>query len=285
MIDLIGRAGERFKLRVLAFCLMSNHYHLFVRTPDANLGAAMHWLNATCSIRHNLRRGLHGHVFQGRYKAVLVTRQAHWLNLSFYIHLNPVRAGLVDDPADYEWSSFMDYARARQRYDWLYRDEVLAAFGGSGPARRRRYRREALGLAGEGADFWEEFGMSLARDARREREKLAATHPPGGDPAYTPEFLHATRQDVDAEAELERLAAAFNIDPDELLEKRRSFPPRLAAYYYLTQKRGVKAKAVADLIGVTPGAVAQGSKKFGRIMRENKGLARKIKRLTDQLKT
>ena len=92
-LDRLGRASVRYNLRIHAFCLMSNHYHLFLRTPEPNLADAMRWINSGYALRLNRRHRQSGHVLQGRYKAALVIEQAHWINLSFYVHLNPVLPG------------------------------------------------------------------------------------------------------------------------------------------------------------------------------------------------
>ena len=107
-LDTLAAVISRFNLHLFAFCLMSNHFHLFLRTPQANLSRAMQWLIGTYTRRFLGRHRRGGHLFQGRFKAALVADEGHWLNLSLYLHLNPVRAGLVEDPAGYEWARFRD---------------------------------------------------------------------------------------------------------------------------------------------------------------------------------
>src|SRR5436853_607999 len=93
----LEQACERAGWRVHAFVLMSNHYHLLVETPEANLVAGMRWFQTTLTVRFNRRHRLSGHLFQGRYKAVVVNPQepGYFTALSDYIHLNPVRAGMI----------------------------------------------------------------------------------------------------------------------------------------------------------------------------------------------
>ena len=136
MIDLLSRAASRFKLDIFSFCLMSNHYHLFMRTREPNLARAMQWLNGSYTNRFNRSHSRSGHLLQGRYKSVLVTDEAHWLHLSIYIHLNPVLAGMVEKPTDYEWSSCRDFTRIKKRFDWLQPDDLLASYGHNDRTRR-----------------------------------------------------------------------------------------------------------------------------------------------------
>ena len=103
-LKLLAQAQDRFHLHLFAFCLMTNHYHLLLRTPDANLSDALKWLNTTFASQFMLRYRRGGHIFQGRFKSVLVEDDTYWQHLSFYIHLNPVRAGIVEEPQEYPWS-------------------------------------------------------------------------------------------------------------------------------------------------------------------------------------
>ena len=129
--------------KVHAFCLMSNHDHLFIQTPQANLADGMRLLNAAYTQYFNVRHRRSGPVLEGRYKAQVVEAEGHYAELSRYIHLNPVRARTmveVADPADYAWSSFRGYLRKRDRRDWMTYSRVLAGFGpGATAARSRRY--------------------------------------------------------------------------------------------------------------------------------------------------
>ena len=89
-----------------AYCLMSNHYHLLIETPDGNLSKGMRQLNGVYTQAHNRKHGRSGHVFQGRYKAIVVEKEAYLLELCRYIVLNPVRAGMVRSAKDWPWSSY-----------------------------------------------------------------------------------------------------------------------------------------------------------------------------------
>jgi hypothetical protein len=125
---------------------MGNHYHLLLETPDANLGRGMRQLNGVFTQKLNRRHDRVGHVFQGRYKAILVEKESHLLELARYVVLNPVRAKLVKQVVDWRWSSYGATAGERPAPPWLETDWLLACFGGRG--RRAAYRRfvaEGLG--------------------------------------------------------------------------------------------------------------------------------------------
>ena len=127
---------------------MNNHEHLFVETPEANLSAGMQLLNGSYTSYFNRRHRRCGHLFQGRFKAHLVDEDGYYLEISRYIHLNPVRARLVEHPQDWPWSSYPGYRRARSQLDWLTYRRVLREFGRSQPQARRAYVRFiAAGMA------------------------------------------------------------------------------------------------------------------------------------------
>jgi putative transposase len=128
-LDILGFVVKRFNWICHAYCLMGNHYHLLVETPDANLSRGMRQLNGIYTQKFNWKRHKTGHLFQGRYKAILVHRDEYLLELARYMMLNPVRAGLVEDPDDYTWSSYRAVVGQAQVPDFLTTEGILARFG------------------------------------------------------------------------------------------------------------------------------------------------------------
>ena len=131
-LETLGQACEKTGWRIHAYVLMGNHYHLLVETPEGNLVAGMKWLQGTYTQRHNGRHKVFGHLFQGRYKAVVIDGQSpgYFEVVGTYIHLNPARAGLIlpgEEPLRrYRWSSYPWYLKpAGQGPPWLRRDRVL----------------------------------------------------------------------------------------------------------------------------------------------------------------
>ena len=282
-LELLEQCAERFQLRIFAFCLMTNHYHLFLRTPEANLVAAMHWLNATYSIHFLHRHKRSGHLFQGRYKAVLVLADEHWQTLSFYLHLNPVRAKMVEAPGDYAWSSFRDYTRARSRFKWLCREVILSAYRGRKASQRRRYQRECLELAGAEPNFWKEVRNGLVIGPREALERLAEKYKPGGSPRYVTDYHRISRPEVEFGVELTRVAKAFKVSVEDLKRRRRYFPARLAVYYHLVEHCGMSRSRVAMEMGVSPMAVTWGIRKLKDQMFEDSRLEKIIQSLNFKL--
>ncbi len=105
-LELLSKTVERYRWICHAFCLMGNHYHLIIETPEANLSQGMHHLNMNYCQAHHKRYNTVGHLFQGRFKAIVVDRESYLLELARYVVLNPVRAGLVSHPEDWPWTSY-----------------------------------------------------------------------------------------------------------------------------------------------------------------------------------
>lgn len=141
LVEILGQVCGRLGWTVYAWCLMPNHYHILAETADANLSRGMRQLNGVYTQAYNRRHGRVGHVFQGRYKAILVQKEAHLFELCRYVVLNPVRSGLVGDVADWRWSSHASVMGTAPAPTWLDAAGLLAFFGGRRDRARRRYAR------------------------------------------------------------------------------------------------------------------------------------------------
>ncbi|MES1246536.1 MAG: transposase [Actinomycetota bacterium] len=128
----LGETVERFLWQLHAFCVMPNHFHLLVETPEPNLGKGMLVLNGSYARRYNARYDRVGHVFQTPYRSTLVVGDPHFLEASRYIVLNPVRAMLTRDPIEWPYSSYGATAAIVPAPAWLVVDFTRAAFGGAG---------------------------------------------------------------------------------------------------------------------------------------------------------
>lgn len=127
-LDILANVCERFNWVIHAYCLMDDHYHLLVETPDSNLSQGMRQLNGVYTQSFNRTHKRVGHVFQGRYKAILVQKETYLLEVARYIVLNPVRAHMVLAAKDWSWSSYRATAGQIKPAIWLNTDWILAHF-------------------------------------------------------------------------------------------------------------------------------------------------------------
>lgn len=140
-LEVLAEVCDRFRWVCHAYCLMSNHYHLVIETRESTLSLGMRQLNGVFTQRSNRRHHRVGHVFQGRYKAILVQKDSYLLELARYVVLNPVRAGMVRSVRDWPWSSYRATAGWAEAPDWLFVDWLLSAFGTQRKAAEEGYRR------------------------------------------------------------------------------------------------------------------------------------------------
>ncbi len=139
-LSYLQSAHERYGAAIHVYCLMTNHYHLLVETPRSNLSQILHHINGAYTNYYNARRRRSGHLFQGRYKAIVVEADAYCQELSRYMHLNPVRAGITQKPSEYRWSSYSCYVGLSKKPEWLIMDRVLGYFDKDKSRAQSRYR-------------------------------------------------------------------------------------------------------------------------------------------------
>jgi putative transposase len=138
-LEVFGQVCKRFNWVCHAWCQMSNHYHILIETPEANLAHGMRQLNGVYTQRFNRAHERVGHVFQGRYKAILVERDSYLLELARYVVLNPLRARMVERAETWPWSSYLATCGQAAAAEWLQTDWILAQFGRHRAAAIRKY--------------------------------------------------------------------------------------------------------------------------------------------------
>ncbi|WP_027672120.1 REP-associated tyrosine transposase [Rheinheimera baltica] len=158
-LTLLGKVCEQYNWVVHAYCLMTNHYHLLVETPDANLSKGMRQLNGTFTQAINRKHQRVGHLFQGRYKAILVDKDAYLLELSRYIVLNPIRANMVQNLEDWPWSNWQAVMGKAASPAWLATDALLSLFSKQRKNAREKYA--AFVQQGKGVPVWNKLSNPI----------------------------------------------------------------------------------------------------------------------------
>ena len=139
-IDLLIESCELWNIRISAYCLMPNHYHLLIHTPDGNLSRCMRHINGVYTQRYNKAHGCDGQLFRGRFKSILVEGDPYLLQLVRYIHRNPVRATLTKNMDNYKWSSHVGYISKAKKWDWLHKDFILSILNSDPTSQISAYR-------------------------------------------------------------------------------------------------------------------------------------------------
>jgi REP element-mobilizing transposase RayT len=160
-LEVLHRANTRYNWLCHAYCLMNNHYHLIIETPDGNLSHGMRQLNGVYTQLFNKRHNRVGHIFQGRYKAILIQKESHLLEASRYVVLNPVMAKVVKDPDEWKWSSYRGTAGKEKPHPCLTIDWILGQFGSKRRQSEKKYSEFVMaGIGGE--KIWKDVkGQSI----------------------------------------------------------------------------------------------------------------------------
>ncbi len=140
-IEILQKAVERYKIDVYAYSVMSNHYHLLIEPPHGALTKVMHYIGSSYGSYLRRTKGWTGHLFGGRYKSLCVDRESYLLELSRYIHLNPVKAGIVKRPEEYRWSSYGHYIGKKGKTDWVNREWLLQEYGKTYRRAQSKYKQ------------------------------------------------------------------------------------------------------------------------------------------------
>jgi len=249
-LELLSGYKEKLAFRLHAYVLMTNHFHLLIESGKVPLSRVMQMQNSTYTQYFNRRHERVGHVFQGRYKAIVIDQDAYLALLVRYIHLNPVRAGLVEKPEGYPWSSHTDYARKKNGATVTDTETVLRLFSEDPVEARRLFRA---------------FGRKYADD--QDREELYAVRPGGilGDERFAdgvlaqmenlPEFGRKPTLEVIGKESARRTGVSM----EEIKSVKRN--PRLAfargVFLVACRESGHRLVDVARLVGRDLSAVSR----------------------------
>ena len=251
-LDLLAKEVLQQGWRLYAFCLMGNHYHLLLETPEPNLVQGMRRLNGVYTQAFNRRHRRVGPVLQGRYQSILVEQQRYLQELCRYVVLNPVRAGMVASVEGWHWSSYLPTAGKIPCPPWLAAEAVLGWFGEGAIARKAYERFVAQGL--KQPSPWQSLKGQIYLGSEtfhaQIHKRLAGQRPKG----VSRRPLHPIRPS--AQAIVQTVAAVHGIKSATVL-KRQSGSAFKQAIYLLRRRANLSLAEVAAMAGVSIGRVAQ----------------------------
>jgi putative transposase len=227
-LSLLAAAVKRFRWRLHEYCLMTNHYHLVIETPFRTLAKGMHWLNSEYVRIFNRRYERVGHLFQGRYKGILVDEQNYLDEVRRYTVLNPVRAGMVVDPAEYRWSSYRAHAGLELIPEWLH-SEWLFDLHTERPKCHEMYREYVTAKIGSTESIWEKLVGQIylgSVEWIEEMRKVIAEKPRSDEHPMTQRLIPRLKMATVVKA----VAKACGIDERDLRHRHGGVPRMLAAW-------------------------------------------------------
>jgi len=255
-LTILERTVHRYGWLVHAWVQMTNHYHLLVETPQTNLSAGMHDLDGDYARAVNKRHGRIGHLFQSRFRDALVEKESHLLELIRYVVLNPVRAGMVEAPGAWPWSSYRATAGLVAPPEWLAVQWTLAQFDPWDRLEAHRLYREFVAAgAGITRSPWEDLRCGLYLGSIEFGEKLRALV---GNRSSQEEYSRARRHPDRATLdELRRsVCSVCGVTPQQLRQSRRE-PARALLACLARDRAGAPLRELNDVLGVKYSGVSK----------------------------
>lgn len=286
-ISILEDYHDRYGILIHSYVLMDNHYHLILETPKGNLVQVMHGINGGYTGYFNRKYERTGHLFQGRYKGILVDKDNYLVELSRYVHLNPVRAFMVKRPEEYKWSSYPGYIGRGKEDSWVEYSWVLSKFGPNLKRSREKYRiyiEEGLkkgiketplkAVHGQvilgGEDFIEKIKIMLKGKAL------------GSDILERKRFMSIQNSGE----VIKEVAKAFGADEKLLKEKgRKDNTARKAAIYFVQRYSGLSNEEIGKIFGgIHFSTVSKASERLKKEIADNRKLSKLIEKINSSFK-
>lgn len=270
-LSYLESAVTRYGAVIHAYCLMSNHYHLLLESPGGNLSQIMRHINGAYTTYYNVKRKRAGHLFQGRYKAILIEADEYALELSRYIHLNPVRANMVARPEEYQWSSYRIMTGMDSRPSWFKTDFILGYF--TGKSAEKSYRDfviDALGQKGSplakviastilgSLDFVQEISERHLGERQHDRNM--------------PAVRVLSRPDME-----EIVKEVKKVVADEALARKISL-------HFCHRHSGARLREIGERFGLSDAAVTQASRRIRLASEKDESLGKLFKEVAGKLR-
>ena len=288
-VNRLGRILSETSTPCYAWALIPNHFHLLLRSGKMPLTTVMRRLLTGYAVRYNLRHGRHGHLFQNRYKSILCQEDPYLLELVRYIHLNPLRAGIVSSLQGLDGYRYCGHSRlmGRIRDQWQDVDAVLPFFGKRVASSRKRYR--AFVEKGVGQGKQPQFtggglirsygGWGVLKSLGRMRGHLKGDERILGDSDFVESVLEAAQESMEREYRLRtagydfnkavsRVAGVFNMKPQEILsptKQRKRVEARSLLCYWAVRELGISTVSVANRLGIHQSSVSRAVERGERI--------------------
>ena len=291
-LDLLARSSEIYQVDVLAFVLMTNHFHLVIKTPLANLQEFMRHFNISYTSYFNRNHHRVGHLYQGRYKSFVIDADAYLMEVSRYVHLNPVRIKKNESLSfqeqrkhlrAYRWSSYGDHIRKTIRYPWLNREELLSSFGGDNPNGRKAYGQFVESGLKENipTPLTKGKGHGIIGDESF-IEAISTRYIPSMMKREVPALKKIDRH-LNPERIIDAVAAVTGTDKSEYLTRGYQGVARVMAMELLYRHGGLTQREIGDLMEVDYSSVSVGRKRFRLLAAKDKHVRQLATRIQKSL--
>jgi len=284
-LETISEMSERFEVDIFAYVLMANHYHLLVKTRRANLKKAMQWFGTTYTRRFNNRNFKKGHLFQGRYKGILVQNDAYAVRLSCYIHRNPLRAGVVSRLIDYKWSSYPVYAYDKKGPPWLTTKLIWSYFKGTD--KHKQYREKVQKYAKEEKRLLEDVRHGMILGTEKFLSRVRKQFLPDIPHHELPQQKKLAR-DIDIDDVLKKSSEILQVDLDKCIQAKRLHGidkyKRDLIVYFLWNRGVMTNEKLGRIFNISHSAISHSAKRFKKKMINDKKMKKQFDNFNSQFR-
>ena len=284
--EYLGKTVERFSIIIHTYCLMSNHYHLLIETPYPNLSRAIQWLNVSYAAYYNTKRRRRGHLFQGRFKSLLVDADEYLTSLSRYIHLNPVRARMATKPEDYRWSSYPAFIGKIEVPVWLETKRLLSNFGTKKRIAIQNYKAfhdeiESEMLENPAKDLVGGFILGDSEFVDWVKKTFLADRT---DDPNIPQ-LKKLKPRITLDAIVKAVAVSFGVGEQQIREKgRKGNKARDSAMYLARDLTGLSCKELGDFFGrISGAAITRRYNHVTGVIEQDTTFSRKLRQIENRI--
>ncbi len=281
--DYMTEAMEKYRCIFHCYVLMGNHFHLIIETPEANLSKVMHYISSSYTTYINIKKGRSGHLFQGRYKSILVDKDSYLVELSRYIHLNPVRAGTVERAEDYPYSSYNSYI-SRKEENIVATALLLGMLSKDKGEAKRSYRAYVeSGIDERLKNPLEHVYGGMILGSEKFIKNTLRVIKEGY--AYKSEVSHrrAIKRIVETDRILETICQYFKVPKEEVVMRHRS-GIRNIAIYLMKKYTGATNHELGELFGgVSYSGVSKTYRRMTNKLETDSELRKKVEMINSQL--
>ncbi len=293
-LELLARSAEIYQVDILAFVLMTNHFHIVIKTPLANLQEFMRHFNISYTSCFNRIHHRVGHLYQGRYKSFVIDADNYLMEVSRYVHLNPVRIKKneilpVKDRRKqlrgYQWSSYPDYISETTRYPWLDRHEVLAYFGGDDPGPGGREVYAQFVESGLSVDIPTPLEKGKGHGIIGDKsfiEKISAHYSKSMEKREVPSLRKIERH-INPERILDAVAVVTGVEKTAFLARGYQGIARGLAMELLYRHGGLSQREIGELTGIDYSSVSVGRKRFRTLAEQDEEYRKLVTRIQETL--
>ena len=273
-LEYVLTAKDKYKFYLYAYVLMSNHYHLLIETTQPNLSRIMQYINTSYTTYYNVKRKRKGHLFQGRYKSIIIDGDSYFLELTRYIHLNPVKAKMVKSPEEYSWTSFHGYMK-KKGDEYINKDQIKLYLD----MKTEEYKKFVLNGINENTDIFKNVyagfilgSVSFIKDKLKDLKDQVE--------GENISFGKRLKVQVEKDDIVTAVTRHYRKSLEEICnDKRRPMNEKKITIYLMKKFTDLTNNEIGKMFKMTYSAVSKAERNIADLIKQNKDIKREVERL------